>query len=52
MKKLLIFLLSVQLLAAQDLIQRGIFEVCYSTQKKTALVVGVLAGVLRWWFYP
>jgi endonuclease G len=37
MKKLLIFLFSVQLLAAQDLIQRDIFEVCYSTQKQQPL---------------
>jgi len=37
MKKLLIFLFSVQLLSAQDLIQRDIFEVCYSTQKQQPL---------------
>jgi endonuclease G len=37
LKLLLIFLFSVQLLAAQDLIQRDIFEVCYSTKKQQPL---------------
>ena len=37
MKQLLILLFSVQLLAAQQLVQTDIFEVCYSTQKQQPL---------------
>ena len=37
MKLTLIFLFSVQLLLAQDLIQRDIFEVCYSSKKQQPL---------------
>ena len=37
MKQILIFLFSVQLLAAQQLVQTDIFEVCYSTNKQQPL---------------
>ena len=37
MKQLLILLFSVQLLAAQQLVQTDIFEVCYSTNKQQPL---------------
>ena len=37
MKLVLFFIFSVQLLAAQHLIQRDIFEVCYSTKKQQPL---------------
>ena len=37
MKQILILLFSVQLLAAQQLVQTDIFEVCYSTQKQQPL---------------
>jgi len=37
MKQILIFLFSVQLLAAQQLVQTDIFEVCYSTKKQQPL---------------
>tara|TARA_B110000211_G_scaffold224462_1_gene275543 strand:+ start:191 stop:808 length:618 start_codon:yes stop_codon:yes gene_type:complete len=37
MKQLLILLFSVQLLAAQQLVQTEIFEVCYSTNKQQPL---------------
>ena len=37
MKLILILLFSVQLILAQDLIQRDIFEVCYSTKKQQPL---------------
>ena len=37
MKQILIFLFSVQLLAAQQLVQKDIFEVCYSTTKQQPL---------------
>ena len=37
MKLTLIFLFSVQLLLAQEFIQRDIFDVCYSTQKQQPL---------------
>ena len=37
MKLIIIFLFSVQLILAQDLIQRDIFEVCYSTKKQQPL---------------
>jgi len=37
MKQILIFLFSVQLLAAQQLVQKDIFEVCYSTKKQQPL---------------
>ncbi len=37
MKLILIFLFSVQLLSAQQLIDRGIFEVCYSESKQQPL---------------
>ena len=37
MKQILIFLFSIQLLAAQQLVQTDIFEVCYSTQKQQPL---------------
>ena len=37
MKQLLILLFSVQLLAAQQLVQKDIFEVCYSTNKQQPL---------------
>ena len=37
MKQILIFLFSVQLLAAQQLVQKDIFEVCYSTNKQQPL---------------
>ena len=37
MKKILIFLFSVQFLSAQQLIDRGIFEVCYSESKQQPL---------------
>ena len=37
MKELLILLFSVQLLAAQQLVQTDIFEVCYSTNKQQPL---------------
>ena len=37
MKQILIFLFSVKLLAAQQLVQTDIFEVCYSTNKQQPL---------------
>jgi endonuclease G len=37
LKLILILLFSVQLILAQDLIQRDIFEVCYSTKKQQPL---------------
>jgi endonuclease G len=37
LKKILIFLFSVQLLAAQQLVKTDIFEVCYSTNKQQPL---------------
>ena len=37
MKQILILLFSVQLLAAQHLVQTDIFEVCYSSQKQQPL---------------
>ena len=37
MKQILIFLFSVQLLAAQQLVKTDIFEVCYSTNKQQPL---------------
>ncbi len=37
MKQILILLFSVQLLAAQQLVQKDIFEVCYSTTKQQPL---------------
>ena len=37
MKQILILLFSVQLLAAQQLVQTDIFEVCYSTKKQQPL---------------